>query len=249
MLAEVLAIDDVSTASVSSADDDVLDRSTDSVVCVGDDDISPVVNVSATSASSSDDDDDVLDRSTDSNVLSGDDNISPVMDEMSESSDSADLVQDADELSCDSVQPAAAAGVLSLPRDSGLNTAEIMELLRARPTGVAVEQRIPRGVKSNVYCVIDNRRNMRTNASTNVFDDDCGAWNSRIGHNKYPYIERNGFKRIFWQASTKLYCQEVKESGRRVYKPHEPQPDPTSVFTLVRYTSTLKGSLLMIIDQ
>jgi len=75
------------------------------------------------------------------------------------------------------------------------------------------------------------------------FDDDCGVWETSTGRtNRYPYLrqESGAFKRLF--LHNKLYCSERVVDGRRTYVPYDPQPDDSSVISLVRYYTTQKDN-------
>jgi len=106
-------------------------------------------------------------------------------------------------------------------------------------------ERIPRGRKENVYCVVSNAANVTRTAQGqhSIFDDDCGVWDTATGRtNRYPYLrqESGSFKRIFMH--NKLYCTERVVEGRRTYVPYDPQPDANSVVHLVRYYTTQKDN-------
>ena len=65
-----------------------------------------------------------------------------------------------------------------------------------------VMQQIPRGRKSNVFCVLDDTRNvhLRLNGKKSVYEDECGVWDSSQGRTtKFPYLVGAGgeLKRLF----------------------------------------------------
>jgi hypothetical protein len=67
-------------------------------------------------------------------------------------------------------------GSVPLPRDDGLSTAEVMDILTSS-TYIHVE-RVPNGSKNNVYFLVSNAANIKrkANKSNCAFDDDCGVW-------------------------------------------------------------------------
>ena len=93
--------------------------------------------------------------------------------------------------------------------------------------------------------MVSNEKNAerRRRGKTNVFDDDCGVWNGKASHNKYPYVVQDGsLKRVFFIVGSQQYCQEGRSEGKRQYVPLEPQPLPDQVITLVRYVVTLAAN-------
>ena len=114
----------------------------------------------------------------------------------------------------------------------------------------SADYRIPHGVKSNVYFVVENGCNVlrRQAGKQAAFDDDCGVWKSqRAGSAKFPYsdgtrAEYSSLRRIFWVAGQQKYCRETKAHGKRTHVPLEPQPDTNHVLTLIRYYAILAAS-------
>ena len=96
----------------------------------------------------------------------------------------------------------AAESVTDLPRSDGLNTVEVLDILR-RTESDRVLSRIPRGRKDNVhvYCVVSNTANVQRkhDGKNNAFVDDCGAWQSNAHGCNYPYLLDDSAppKRIF----------------------------------------------------
>ena len=93
--------------------------------------------------------------------------------------------------------------------------------------------------------MVNNTGNVerKHNGRYNAFSDDCGAWQCNSHTCNYPYLlmDNGQPKRIFHQKSTNKYCNERKQSGRRVYEEIEPQPPAESIVTLTRYYSALKA--------
>ena len=99
----------------------------------------------------------------------------------------------------------AADGMLPLPEGDWLPIRAIVNLLRNPPAEV-FHSRVPYGLKSSVYCVVNNQDNVnRVAAGRRRAFDDCGAWNAhgtRI--TKYPYLNNDDgtMHRIVTLAST-----------------------------------------------
>ena len=96
---------------------------------------------------------------------------------------------------------------------------------------------IPHGVKSNVFCLINNEENVRRrNACC-----DCGVWSTEAGRNtRHPYIRlpAGGYKRVFFRGG--VYTNEKVVAPKRTYVIIEPQPN--DVLTLCRYCTKQKGN-------
>jgi len=110
---------------------------------------------------------------------------------------------------------------------------------------------IPRGLKQDVYCVVQNGGNaqLRQQGKRSNFEDDCGVWESAgTSSSKYPYemsYDEAGklhLKRIFFRD--KLYCSEKVVSGKRTYIAFDPQPPPNNVIVLNRYYTQQKHNPL-----
>lgn len=136
-------------------------------------------------------------------------------------------------------------GLYPLPDNAGLSTSAVLQLLQRCPSDVHIVDRIPLGLKNNVYCLVNNKNNVERliNGKNNVFDDDCGVWKSKGARkNTIPYLVEKDqpLKRLFLANSQ--YCREVQVRGKREYIPYDPQPDTSSVVTIVRYYATLSAS-------
>ena len=116
---------------------------------------------------------------------------------------------------------------------SFLDTPVVINYILRRETTI---ERIPRGVKSNVFFVVDNSQNAmrRANGKGSSFVDDCGVWKSSSSkkhlftrvNNEYVYVDKkNG-----------TYLVTVK--GRRI--PMDPQPTEDDIITLKRVYTSLK---------
>ena len=136
-----------------------------------------------------------------------------------------------------------AEGMQPLPGGDWLTTCDIVAMLKQPPHDV--HRRVPDGVKSNLFCLVDYEVNhaRRQHGECRAFDDDCGAWNVKGGRTiVIPYlIESDGsMRRLFLHQGA--YCNEWKVDGRRQYIPLEPQPDPTAVVTLGRYYTACQSN-------
>ena len=84
-----------------------------------------------------------------------------------------------------------ASGVRQMPNVGWLPTTELLQLLNDPPIDI-FHLRVPVGLKSNVFCVLDNRDNAerRGRGERRAFDDDCGAWSMRGGSYRGDAIPR-----------------------------------------------------------
>lgn len=106
---------------------------------------------------------------------------------------------------------------------------------------------VPRGIKDNVYFVIDNELNIerRAQGKHSVFWDDCGVWDCKTGTSpKHFYVknQHNHYSRIYLKKG--VYCLEKQVSKRVSYIPIEPQPDPSDVLIVHRNYASNKLSAL-----
>lgn len=104
-------------------------------------------------------------------------------------------------------------------------------------------QTIPSGVKSDVFFVVQNAKNLekRSNGLKSSFSDDCGVWNTNSGTTPKTYYVKTPageLKTVFLRNG--LYCFQKKVKGKRQYVPLEPQPAQNSVLILSRHYTTLK---------
>ena len=106
-----------------------------------------------------------------------------------------------------------------------------------------IHEKIPPGIKNNVYFVINNTRNMdrRKEGKKSEFWDDCGVWNTASGASpKTTYIiAGKHLKKLFVRNG--IYCNERMVNKKRTYVPLEPQPSEDVLVHTQRYYSTLKS--------
>jgi len=64
-----------------------------------------------------------------------------------------------------------------LPRDEGLTTPEVLDLLRTSSSNIPVLQSVPNGTKNDVYCLVDNTKNIKQRAEGlhSMFVDDSSG--------------------------------------------------------------------------
>jgi len=106
--------------------------------------------------------------------------------------------------------------------------------LNQAPCGLA----IPRGIKENVYFVLDDKENRerRLNKKQSEYPDDCGAYDSKKNSTKTNYYVRNASNYLsFVEKMNGSFCKEVKKS----YVVMDPQPDPSTIVTVKRKYSCL----------
>ena len=104
--------------------------------------------------------------------------------------------------------------------------------------------KVPLGLKNNVYFLVDNRCNIsrRENKKKNDFSDDCGAWKSGTPTTKYIYRvnERGEKSRLYLKQS--VYCTEKRVENKCVYIPVVEQPTENELLVIHRQYMTLKAS-------
>ena len=101
-----------------------------------------------------------------------------------------------------------------------------------------VKSSIPKGLKEDVYFLIENEGNSqkRVRGKRSNFEDDCGAWFSKSSSTKKTLFHHfnNTFKTI--EVKNGKYCtMKMKE-----WVPLEPQPRDEEVVIMRRFYATLK---------
>ena len=153
-----------------------------------------------------------------------------------------DTLQDIDESDIDDYQP-----FYQIPNDQKgtldnhvfMSTDTVLDILTSASTSL---QKIPHGVKQNIYFVIDNTANInrRNNKQKSDFTDDCGAWISASGATpKTHYLcDNDKLKRVDFRQGR--YGFFKTENKKRTFIPFDPQPDPKYIAILHRNYTTLK---------
>ena len=104
--------------------------------------------------------------------------------------------------------------------------------------------KIPLGLKENVYYVVRNDNNMdrRKNGQKSKFSDDCGVWQGSSGGTPTTYflILPSGELKGIVKRVNEGYCFKQKKKGQYYYVPLNPQPLDTEVIELHRYYAKLK---------
>ncbi|KAL8606780.1 hypothetical protein ACOMHN_049609 [Nucella lapillus] len=120
---------------------------------------------------------------------------------------------------------------------------DVFEAFEKITTATMVHSAIPRGVKENVWFLIDNSHNVRHPERRNTFFDDCGVWDSKQGSvaKSYLLLDDSDFS---VQCTLKLhqgvYQKCVKINGKNEWQVLDPQPDPEKVVICHRYYAFLK---------
>ena len=104
-----------------------------------------------------------------------------------------------------------------------------------------VHSHIPRGIKTDVFCILNNEDNVqrRTAGLKGIYDDDCGVWGSEQGKTvRHPYIALCGgvYKRLFLKDG--IYTMEKFITGKRMYITLQQQPN--AMFSLFADTTSNK---------
>ncbi|XP_071552504.1 uncharacterized protein [Panulirus ornatus] len=130
-----------------------------------------------------------------------------------------------------------------LPGSMFLVISEVMRLLM--DDSYETLPMVPRGIKENVYFVIEYTRNVdsRRAGLSSDFYDDCGAWKSNGGSPKTLFVcdEDKHFINIFDKRKEGLgYCLPKQVKKKRVFLPMKPQPKPDCILEVRRHYTVLK---------
>ena len=100
-----------------------------------------------------------------------------------------------------------------------LDVGTLTDLLEHTET---VQSSIPKGVKEDIYFLVDNQHNLskRMHGRQSNFDDDCGTWATKSSSTKKTMFYHNDeqFKSV--ELKNGMYC--TRKSGE--WKPMQPQP-------------------------
>lgn len=120
---------------------------------------------------------------------------------------------------------------------------DVFEAFEKITTATEVHSGIPRGVKENVWFLIDNSHNVRHPERRNTFFDDCGVWDSKQGSVAKSYLLLDDTEHTI-QCTLKLhggvYQKCVKNNSKNEWVVLDPQPDPNKVVVCHRYYAFLK---------
>ena len=118
---------------------------------------------------------------------------------------------------------------------------DIFEAFEMITTATVVHSDIPRGLKENVWFLIDNSHNTNHPERRNTFYDDCGVWDSRQGSvaKSHLLLDDGGIL-----CTLKIHKGEFKKlsiaDGKKEWVTIDPQPDPDKVVICHRYYAFLK---------
>lgn len=117
-----------------------------------------------------------------------------------------------------------------------LDVYSLCELLQNESS---VMQSIPKGVKEDVYFVLENSNNIskRMRGEISNFEDDCGVWNSKVSSTKKTVFHHvDGMFKVIEMKNCK-YCTKIMKE----WVPLEPQPLEDELMIMKRfYTSKNK---------
>lgn len=105
-------------------------------------------------------------------------------------------------------------------------------------TAKKVKSDIPRGVKENVYFLLDNRHNVLHPERRTSFYDDCGVWNTQKSSTARHYflLEDNGALGSSLKIVDGKFATQVKKDGiNPVWTVLDPQPDPDKLVLCHKY--------------
>lgn len=105
-------------------------------------------------------------------------------------------------------------------------------------------EKIPTGLKENVYFVVTNDHNCdrKKNGQNSRFSDDCGVWEGKNGCSPITYflLLPSGELKSIVKREHEGYCFKRKKKGAYVYEKLNPQPLDSEVIGLQRYYAKLK---------
>jgi len=133
-------------------------------------------------------------------------------------------------------------GMLPLPFGKFLDTSSVINCLRASSS--KTQSSIPRGLKENVYFVINNEANAchRLNKQRSVYEDDCGAWlSSKCPTTKTVYVRGSDGNWKSVKERKGVFVHENVKDGLRIFSPYDPQPDPSTIIYMHRQYAQLKN--------
>ncbi|XP_076466742.1 uncharacterized protein LOC143297990 [Babylonia areolata] len=120
---------------------------------------------------------------------------------------------------------------------------DVFEAFEKITTAIEVHADIPRGVKENVWFLIDNSHNVRHPERRNTFFDDCGVWDSRQGSVAKSYLlldDADNTILCTLKLHDGLYRKHLKSNSKNEWVVLDPQPDPNRVVVCHRYYAFLK---------
>ncbi|XP_052099805.1 uncharacterized protein LOC127734145 isoform X2 [Mytilus californianus] len=124
-----------------------------------------------------------------------------------------------------------------------LETEDIVKLLTSFLSSDA-HDKIPGGIKNNVYFVVKNDDNVERQKKGDLteFHDDCGVYNSNRGKDPKTYYITNpeGRLQVVYKRGDQ-FCSEKRIKGKLMYFPMQSQPSIDTVIELNRNYSTLNN--------
>ena len=120
---------------------------------------------------------------------------------------------------------------------------DIFEAYEKITTATVVNSDIPRGLKENVWFLIDNSHNVKHPERRNTFFDDCGVWDSKHGSvaKGHLLLDDNGILCTL-KIHGGVFKRLSKIKGKQEWVAIDPQPDPDRVVVCHRYYAFLKRS-------
>ncbi|KAK7108168.1 uncharacterized protein [Littorina saxatilis] len=118
---------------------------------------------------------------------------------------------------------------------------DVFEAYEKITTATIVNSEIPRGVKENVWFLIDNSHNVQHPERRNTFFDDCGVWDSKHGSvaKSHLLLDDKGILCTL-KIHAGVFKQLSKTRGKQHWVTIDPQPDPDRVVVCHRYYAFLK---------
>lgn len=120
---------------------------------------------------------------------------------------------------------------------------DVFEAYEKITTATVVNSDIPRGLKENVWFLIDNSHNVTHPERRNTFFDDCGVWDSKHGSvaKGHLLLDDSGILCTL-KIHGGVFKRLSKIKGKQVWVAIDPQPDPDRVVVCHRYYAFLKRS-------
>ena len=129
--------------------------------------------------------------------------------------------------------------VQPLPQDRWHKAEDIYKIIQERNF---VHNEVPPGDKSNIYMLVDNKRNEGRFQSNQKceFYDDCGVWISQKGNTCKSSYYLEGDRLVYCELKNGKYSVKKRSNGKTSWIPLEPQPTDANLVILSKYYATLK---------
>jgi len=143
----------------------------------------------------------------------------------------------------DEIESHTASGKMTQVGPLRFKTAEQLFALMSDTDKAMVYDEVPRGLKENVWFIVDNKANVqrREAGKKGVYWDDCGVWSSKDGRVLTTHYVRVGTSLSVVKMQDGKVCKRQLVNGKRVLVPLQVQPMTDDIVTISSYYATLKS--------